>query len=109
VAASPALQDLFRLRIRAVGPLDDHTLHCLDVAEAWVNDRVYVEDRDEATRHVDVTEAVLILAHRLFTRRNSPEGVSGWGDLGVVRVMASDPDVRALLEYHIDHTQVGIA
>jgi hypothetical protein len=108
--AGTALTDLFRQRIRAVGPLDAHMLHCLDVAEAWVVDRVYaVPDADPATRHADVTEAILILAHRLFTRRNSPEGVAGWGDLGVIRVAPNDPDIRALLEAHIDHTKVGIA
>lgn len=108
--ASTALADLYRQRIRAVGPLDVHAQFCLDVAEAWVVDRVYpTPDGDPATRHPEVTEAILILAHRLFTRRNSPEGVSGWGDLGVVRILATDPDIRALLELHLDYTKAGIA
>lgn len=104
-----ALLDLYRQRIRAVGPLDVHSQFCLDVAEAWVLDRVYdVPDADPATRHPEVTEAILMLAHRLYTRRNSPEGVAGWGDLGVVRVLASDPDIRALLELHLDYSKAGI-
>lgn len=107
---STALTDLFRTRVRAVGPLDAHTLQCLAVAEAWVVDRVYATpDADPDLRHPEVTEAILLLAHRLFTRRNSPEGVAGWGDLGVVRVLASDPDIRALLEYHLDYSRTGIA
>lgn len=45
----------------------------------------------------DVTDATLILASRLFKRKNSPEGVAGWGDLGVVRITAVDVDVKNLL------------
>lgn len=107
--ASAAVTAQFRAMIRAVGPIDDDAQFCLDVAEAWVNDRVYPEDQDETTRHIDVTKAILILGHRLWNRRNSPEGVSGWGDLGVITIRPNDPDIRALLEQHIDHTKVGIA
>lgn len=41
--------------------------------------------------------AALMLAGRLYKRKASPEGVAGFGDLGVVRVLADDPDVSLLL------------
>ncbi len=44
-----------------------------------------------------VTEATILLISRLFSRRNSPQGIVGWGDMGAVRVTQSDPDVRFLL------------
>ena len=103
--------DLLRARLGTRGTEHDaHLAHCLDVATAWVEDRVYVEpDAGYARRHPEVTEAILLIASRLYARRNSPEGVAGWGDLGVIRVIARDPDVEALLERHIDYGKVGIA
>ena len=57
-----------------------------------------------------MVEAILILAGRLYARRNSPEGVSGWGELGVIRILGTDPDITSLLEYHLDYSKVaGIA
>lgn len=44
-----------------------------------------------------VKQATLLLAHRLFDRSNSPEGVAGFGEFGAVRVTQRDPDVIALL------------
>lgn len=46
-----------------------------------------------------VKQACLIEAHRLFTRRKSPEGVAGFNDFGVVRLSRTlDPEVTALLD-----------
>lgn len=45
----------------------------------------------------DIAEAALILACRLFKRKDSPEGVLGSADWGVMRVARADPDVAALL------------
>jgi hypothetical protein len=46
----------------------------------------------------DVTVAALIQASRLYKRRDSAEGVLGFGDFGPVRVGARvDPDVEMLL------------
>jgi hypothetical protein len=42
-------------------------------------------------------EAALLLASRLYRRRDSLDGTIGWGDMGVVRVGLKDPDVEALL------------
>lgn len=44
-----------------------------------------------------IAQACLILANKLYSRRNSPEGVLGSADWGVVRVGRVDPDVADLL------------
>lgn len=44
-----------------------------------------------------IKEATLLRAARLFRRRNSPEGVAGFGDMGVIRVSRTDPDYDALI------------
>lgn len=111
--AQPTTLDLLkaRLGIKAETDARDGQLaHCLDVATAWVEDRTYVEpDAGYGRRHPEVAEAILLMASRLYARRNSPEGVAGWGDLGVIRVIAADPDIEALLVRHIDYGKVGIA
>lgn len=48
-----------------------------------------------------VTEAVLLLAARLYARRSSPTGVAGFGDYGVVRVTSADRDVESLLDPYV--------
>lgn len=46
----------------------------------------------------EVREATLIKAARLFRRKDTPEGVAGGGDFGVVRISRwEDPDVVMLL------------
>lgn len=49
----------------------------------------------------EVTQATLILASRLFKRKNSPEGVAGFGDLGVIRITTQDVDVKTLLAPYV--------
>lgn len=44
-----------------------------------------------------IRQATVILASRIFKRNDSPLGVAGFGDLGVVRVGKLDPDVEALI------------
>jgi hypothetical protein len=46
----------------------------------------------------DITEASYLQATRLFKRRNSPEGVMGSAEWGVVRLSRRDPDVWNLIE-----------
>jgi hypothetical protein len=49
----------------------------------------------------DLAEAETIYAARLYTRKDSPEGVAGWGELGVIR-LRDDPDVRRLIGPYLD-------
>jgi hypothetical protein len=44
-----------------------------------------------------IKQATIILSMRQFKRYDSPTGVMGFGDLGVMRVGAVDPDIQALL------------
>ena len=45
-----------------------------------------------------VNQACLLLAAHLFIRKESPQGVAGWGDFGQIRVRSGDADVKDLLE-----------
>lgn len=49
----------------------------------------------------EIEQATLIQASRLFKRKDSPEGVTGSAEWGVVRVSRRDPDVWALIEHFI--------
>jgi hypothetical protein len=86
---------------------DDRVLsQCLEAAGAWIYDRV----RPGSVTAPEVVQAVLMLAARLYKRRQSPEGVAGWDDMGAVRVMARDPDIDRLIEQHVDTAYVwGVA
>ena len=77
----------------------------LVAARAWVRERVYPACFDDD----ETQEAIVLLASRLYKRRNSPEGVAGWGDLGVIRILAADPDINRLLEWKWDLTKAGVA
>lgn len=49
----------------------------------------------------EVVQATLIQALRLFRRKDSPEGVTGSAEWGVVRLPRVDPDVYALIQHYI--------
>ena len=50
---------------------------------------------------VAVKQATVIQAARIFKRNDSPLGVAGFGDMGVIRVGSQlDPDVRQLVEVY---------
>lgn len=89
-------------RIDAVGsrrfPID-HRRSRVQVTAKWGWDTV-----PDAVR-----EATLIKAARLFRRRDTPEGIAGGGDFGVVRVSnREDPDVIMLLAPFCSPTGVPV-
>ncbi len=92
--------------IGAKSDADDEQLDdALAAASGWVYDRIMISSYTDA----DVQLAILLLASRLYKRRQSPEGVAGFGIEGVVvRVLASDPDINRLLERHLDMCKAGI-
>lgn len=47
----------------------------------------------------EVVQATLIQAARLYRRKDSPEGVTGSAEWGVVRLSRVDPDVWALVQH----------
>jgi len=50
---------------------------------------------------IAVKQATIIQASRIFKRNDSPLGVAGFGDMGVIRVGSQlDPDVRQLVEVY---------
>lgn len=49
----------------------------------------------------EIEEATLIQAARLYRRKDSPEGVTGSAEWGVVRLSRRDPDVWALIEHYV--------
>jgi len=44
-----------------------------------------------------IKQAALLLSIRIFKRLDSPLAVAGFGDLGVIRVARTDPDVMAMI------------
>jgi hypothetical protein len=45
-----------------------------------------------------IRQASILLASRQYKRYDSPLGVAGFGDMGVIRVSSIDPDIAKLLE-----------
>ncbi len=56
-----------------------------------------------------VAEACLLVAAALVHRKNSPNGVAGWGEMGVVRIGRTDPDVIRLLQPYVRLDMVGVS
>ena len=50
--------------------------------------------------------ATMMLTARWWARRQSPSGVAGVNDFGVVRVSRVDPDIASLLTAFRDHSDV---
>ncbi|MER6892021.1 head-tail connector protein [Streptomyces halstedii] len=48
-----------------------------------------------------VSQATALQATRLFKRKDSPEGITGSAEWGVIRLSRVDPDVHALIEHLI--------
>jgi len=76
--------------------VDDLLTQCLDATVAAVGARLgpWAPITDWSPT---VYQAVLMQSARLYKRRSSPEGVAGFGDLGIVRVTTFDPDIEAML------------
>lgn len=51
--------------------------------------------------HEDVHLAALLLAAKLYARRNSPDGVAGGADFGPYHITRTDPDVVTLIKPHL--------
>jgi len=46
---------------------------------------------------IQIVQATVILGSRIFKRNDSPLGVAGFGEIGVIRVGRFDPDVEAMI------------
>jgi hypothetical protein len=99
--------DALRATLGTVSNIDNTMLQAaLDAAEAYARARSIMESHWD---YDDVQYGLLLHASRLYKRRQSPEGVAGWGDLGVIQIATRDPDVDRLYAPHLDYCQVGIA
>jgi hypothetical protein len=49
------------------------------------------------TAPVAIEQATVLLASRIFKRNDSPGGVMGFSDIGVIRVSRIDPDIDRLI------------
>lgn len=49
------------------------------------------------TPTADVELGALLLAHRLYARKGSPQGLASFGELGVGAVLRLDPDIERLV------------
>jgi hypothetical protein len=54
-----------------------------------------------------IKQAALLLSIRIFKRLDSPLAVAGFGDMGVIRVGRTDPDVMAMLSPFVRMRNVG--
>lgn len=78
-------------RLRAIGdyvfPVDKETTVKVTAVFGWPN------------VPTTVTQATVLQASRIFARLQSPLGVAGFGDMGIMRVSRGlDPDVAQLIE-----------
>lgn len=98
--------DTLKLFIGARNSQDDALLQqMLYAATEWWYERVYAAHQG----HPDVQLGILLRSSRLYKRRQSPEGIAGFGGEGVVvRLVRGDPDEEDLLERHMDYTRVGM-
>lgn len=98
--------DTLKTMLGVTSDRDDPVLQqALDAASAHAVELVY----PEAIALDPVAQGVLLHAARLYKRRQSPEGIAGWNDIGVVRIVATDPDIARLYERYVDMLRVGIA
>lgn len=95
-------------KLGALSPADETLAAAvIDAVDAHLADRYTLEvDGTSILDRADIRLARLMWAARLWKRRNSPEGVAGFGDLGVIRISRTDPDLAALLE---PYARVSIA
>lgn len=96
-----------RTMIGAKSTGDDPILTwALEAATDLIRPKVYPEHWCRSA----VQEAVLFLANRLYKRRTSATGVEGFGPEGFsVRVLANDPDVKALIQRSLDMSKAGVS
>lgn len=94
-----------RIYVGARSTTDDVLLtQRLYVATEYVYEHTYTDHWP----HANVQEAILLLASRLYKRRQTPEGQGGFAGAGFVgltaevHVVAADPDIEALLDRHRD-------
>lgn len=115
-ANGPATSALVKDYLRITDNADDAAIAAVVAA---VNARVLTwpvaarADQDPALPDwagadlADLVHGCVMLAARLFIRRNSPDGVAAFGDAGPAYVRRNDPDVAMLLQIG-DYTRPAV-
>lgn len=90
--------DDVKLWLRISDTTDDELIsECVEATNVWVARRpVVVELDDPAAWPADVSLGAIMLAARLYRRRNTPSGIETYADAAVY-VPRRDGDVDALL------------
>ncbi len=84
------------------GPLNDEVLQdALEAAIEQIKMRCIPHYFKDKTWPVEIQQAVIMQAARLYRRRYSVSGYEGFGDLGAARVPAFDADVERLLDRYL--------
>ncbi len=76
------------LLVRVIEAVEAHVAH---------THLVPVPVAPDTDRPADFDQAIIMAAARLWDRRNTPNGIGGFGEFGSVRVTSIDPDVTSLL------------
>lgn len=97
--AGPAVLAAVKLQLGATSERDDALLET-DIAAVNAMVRrlpcaVPVQEKDAWP--ADIVKGAVLMAARLFSRRNSPLGYADAGELGPIYVQRNDPDVAQLL------------
>lgn len=100
----PATLDAVRRHLRMTTNADDDLIQdAVDAANMFVwrlpaRNYPYAAPTAEDMWAADQTQGAVMLAARLYRRRNSPAGVESFSDLGgAVYVQRNDPDIALLL------------
>jgi hypothetical protein len=105
VASWPTHDEVLSVLRMPEGTADDDfvescRLAAIDYCAARVDPAYIGPDPGDGSGNVvgeGIHMGALLLSARLYRRRDSLDGTIGWGEMGVVRVGLSDPDVVANL------------
>lgn len=78
-------------------PADTAFVTAWKAAEGYVSRRCRWTLDADGNPPAELAEAVTLLTARYLERRNSPNGLIGFGDLGAARLPSQDVDVRTLI------------
>jgi len=103
----PAAEATVKLQLKIAAARDDAELQlAINAANLFAARRTILGSRAVAQGKeqgdgwewpADLVTGATLLASRLYSRRNSPDGVNEVGDVGAVYVSRNDPDVAMML------------
>lgn len=96
-AEGPATAELVAAQLSLTTEPDALVTQAVNAANAWVRQQ-RVADIDAEAWPGDVELGTVMLAARLYRRRNSPDGVQAMTDAGAAYVARNDPDIAMLLQ-----------